>query len=442
MGPELASGSIVLAVIFIFLLFLNGVFTLVEGSLRRLRPGRLEEQAEEGSEIAKALLEERDHWDRYIRTMRFCRLICVLFLGTLIAWPLIFWLNEMVQNIYIAYGIIFLVVSFVWLLFSILIPDGIAAVRFERTAVILLWFARLIGKLFLPVTGIAHRIAAGILQAIGITPQMQEAEAHSEEELRQIVSASQRGGVIDEVEEELIDNVLDFTDRVVREIMIPRQDMVVIYLDEPLEEQLAIVKENPHTRFPLCKEDKDHVLGMLHIRDLLVEIMNTEFAKIDIQKLQREVLVIPEGMQVSELLDLMRGRQIHLAVVVDEYGGTAGLVALEDILEELVGEINDEHDADITEEIQELSDGKYELDGRVLLEDASDLLKLQFDEEPEEETIGGYLFRLLGRKPEEGDQVKVQQWQFTVIEAEGFRIHRILVSPLEPVAEAENDNEK
>lgn len=441
MGPELASWSIVLAVIFILLLFLNGVFTLVEGSLRRLRPGRLEEQAEEGSEIAEALLEERDHWDRYIRTMQLCRVICVLFLGILIAWPLISWVDEMVQNIYIAYGVIFVAVGFVWLTFSILIPDGIASVRSERTAVILLWFARLIGKLFLPLTGTAYRIAAGILKAIGITPQMQEAEAHSEEELRQIVSASQRGGVIDEVEEELIDNVLDFTDRVVREIMIPRQDMAVIYLDEPLEEQLATVKENPHTRFPLCMEDKDHVLGMLHIRDLLVEIMNTEISKIDIQKLQREVLVVPEGMQVSELLDLMRGRQIHLAVVVDEYGGTAGLVALEDILEELVGEINDEHDADITEEIQELSDGKYELDGRVMLEDVSDLLDLEFDEEPEEETIGGYLFRLLGRKPEEGDQVEVQHWQFTVIETEGFRIHRILVSPLEPVVEEENHND-
>lgn len=440
MGPELASWSIVLAVIFILLLFLNGVFTLVEGSLRRLRPGRLEEQAEEGSEIAEALLDEREHWDRYIRTMQLCRVVCVLLLGTLIALPLISWLYGMIQNIYIAYGIVFIVVGFVWLTFSILIPDGIAAVRSERTAVILLWFARLIGKLFLPLTGIAYRIAAGILKAIGITPQMQEAEAHSEEELRQLVSASQRGGVIDEVEEELIDNVLDFTDRVVREIMIPRQDMVVIYLDEPLEEQLAIVKENSHTRFPLCMEDKDHVLGMLHIRDLLVEIMNTEISKIDIQKLQREVLVIPEGMQVSELLDLMRGRQIHLAVVVDEYGGTAGLVALEDILEELVGEINDEHDADITEEIQELSDGKYELDGRVLLEDVSDLLDLEFDEEPEEETIGGYLFRLLGRKPEEGDQVDIQHWQFTVIETEGFRIHRILVSPLEPVVEEENDS--
>lgn len=414
---------------------------LVESSFRRLRPALVEEQAEEGNELAKKLLEEQPHWDRYIRMAQLCRLLCGLFWGIFIAWPLILLGVEILDNDYLAYAIVFGVLSFIWLTFAVLIPDGIAAVRSERSAVVVLWFARIMGKIFLPITGLAHQIANLVLHGMGITPQMQEAEAHSEEELRQIVSASQRGGLIDEVEEELIDNVLDFTDRLVREIMVPRQDMVVIYMDDSQEEQLKIVQENPHTRYPLCVEDKDHVVGMLHIRDLMVELMKTKASQIDVKSLQREVLVVPEGMQVSELLELMRTRQIHLAVVADEYGGTAGLVALEDILEELVGEINDEHDSDVSEEIEALPEGKYEIDGRVLLEDVEELLELEFEEKPEEETIGGYLFRLLGRKPEEKDQIKIQNWEFTVLSTEGFRIHRVLVVPLEVPSERESTEE-
>jgi len=436
MGPGLSDSTVVLAVIFVILVFLNGIFALVESSLRRLRPGLLEEQAEDGSQTAESLLAEQPRWDRYIRTAQFCRIMCVLFLAIWVAWPLTLRISEWLGNLYGAFGLVFLTISFGWLTFSVLIPDGIAAVRSERSAVILLWFSRFLGQLFLPITGFANQIAGAILRMMGITSQMQEEEAHNEEELRQIVSASQRGGQIDEVEEELIDNVLDFTDRLVREIMIPRQDMTVIYLDDPKEEQFKTIKENPHTRFPLCGEDKDHVLGMLHIRDLLEALM--ENSAVDMKSLQREVLVVPEGMAVSELLTMMRVRQIHLAVVVDEYGGTAGLVALEDILEELVGEIHDEHDSDVAEEIVPLADGSYEFDGRTLFEEVSELLRLEFEEEPEEDTIGGYLFRLLGHKPEEGNTLVIQDWQFTVTETEGFRIHRILAIPLEEEKVAED----
>jgi len=225
MGPGLSDSTVVLAVIFVILVFLNGIFALVESSLRRLRPGLLEEQAEDGSQTAESLLAEQPRWDRYIRTAQFCRIMCVLFLAIWVAWPLTLRISEWLGNLYGAFGLVFLTISFGWLTFSVLIPDGIAAVRSERSAVILLWFSRFLGQLFLPITGFANQIAGAILRMMGITSQMQEEEAHNEEELRQIVSASQRGGQIDEVEEELIDNVLDFTDRLVREIMIPRQDM-------------------------------------------------------------------------------------------------------------------------------------------------------------------------------------------------------------------------
>lgn len=442
MQPESAYWLLILAFTFILLLFINGVFILVESSLRRLRPGLLEEMASEGNEFAEKLLNEQPRWERYLRTTQYCRVLFVMVMGIFVALPLVRLLYDAIGSPFLATVIILISVAFFWLTFSILIPDGIARVKSERVAVTLLWFVRWIGWLLLPITSLANSIAEWIISKLGITREMQEEEAHSEEELRQIVSASQRGGIIDEVEEELIDNVLDFTDRLVREIIVPRQDMAVVYLDDPLEEQLKTIRTGGHTRFPLCIEDKDHIIGMLHIRDLLVELMTTSPQEVDLKSLQREILVVPEGMLVTELLNLMRTRQIHLAVVVDEYGGTAGLVALEDILEELVGEINDEHDSDILEEIVPLENGRYELDGRVILADAADLMNLQFEEEPEEDTIGGYVFRLLGHKPEEGDTVECQGWIFTVIDTEGFRILRILAAPPEqPSLEEETQDD-
>ena len=424
--PELASWFAILAVI----IFVTGIFVLIENSLRRLRPGRLEEQAEEGNEIAENLLKEQEYWERYIRTAQFIRAICVLFLGFWGVLPLEQYLSVIFENNTFSYGISLLSIAFFYLIFGLSIPDGMASVQSEKGASLFLWLIRFIGMILLPITGLANRIAQSILSGMGITPQMQEEDAHSAEELRQIISASQRSGEIDEVEEELIDNVLDFSERIVREIMIPRQDMVVIYLDDPQEEQLAVIRDRSHTRFPLCVEDKDHVLGMLHIRDLLIELMVKDAKEIDIKSLHRELLVVPEGMLVSDLLDLMRLKQIHLAIVVDEYGGTAGLVALEDILEELVGEINDEHDQDIEMEMLALPDGTYEMDGGLMMEEAQEVLALNFQEDPEEETLGGFVFRLLGEKPKIGSFIEFQNWLFTVTETENYRILRIKVRPL------------
>ena len=167
---------------------------------------------------------------------------------------------------------------------------------------------------------------------------------------------------------------------------------------------------------------------MVHIRDLTEWALNQSGKPLNFAEIQREVLVVPEGMFVSELLQMMRLRRIHMAVVADEYGGTAGLVSMEDILEELVGEINDEYDEDEIEEMKSLPDGGYDLDGKALFEDVAELLSLNI-EDPEEETIGGYVFRLLGQKPMVGDQVKVGKWDVTVTETQGFRVVRLQVLP-------------
>jgi CBS domain containing-hemolysin-like protein len=267
-----------------------------------------------------------------------------------------------------------------------------------------------------------YRAAKAILGLMGVKPASEIELAHSEEELRMIVSASQRGGVLDKMESELIDNVFDFADRVVREVMVPRQDMICVFTEDTFEENMKVVRETGHTRYPLCLDDKDHVIGMIHIRDLMDFNMSDNDVK-DFHTIMREVLVVPENMPVAQLLQLMRRKRTHLAVVADEYGGTAGLVTLEDVIEEIVGDIQDEHDEEEVEIIR-LTDGAYEFDGRVLLEDVGEILHLNL-EEHEEDTIGGYIFGVLGRGPEVGDQVNIDMYKFRVLAVTGFRVVRV-----------------
>ena len=419
-----------LGIIFLILAVINGCFVCSEWAFRHLRPGRLEEQAEEGDEDSEYLLASQSQWEFYIRTAQYGEIFCLLLAGWLGMVPLAMWLNFLMVGYFWdhwAWIPSVIGVGLVWMISS-QIAQGIAIVRAEKSALLFLLPLRWLSKLFFPLTAFSHWICQKSLRFLNLAPLSEEESAHSEEELRQIVSASQRGGVIDQVEGELIDNVLDFSDRVVREIMIPRQDMEVLYLEDSWEDQIATIREGRHTRYPLCTDDKDHVLGMVHIRDLTEWALNQSGKPLNFAEIQREVLVVPEGMFVSELLQMMRLRRIHMAVVADEYGGTAGLVSMEDILEELVGEINDEYDEDEIEEMKSLPDGGYDLDGKALFEDVAELLSLNI-EDPEEETIGGYVFRLLGQKPMVGDQVKVGKWDVTVTETQGFRVVRLQVLP-------------
>lgn len=225
----------------------------------------------------------------------------------------------------------------------------------------------------------------------------------------------------------MIGNVFDFADRVAREVMVPRQDMVCLFLDDILAENMAVVRSSHHTRYPLCMEDKDQVVGTLHVRDLLkIKPGQTTF---DLRRLMRPIVVIPEAMPVPKALHLMQQRHVQMVLVADEYGGTAGLITMEDLVEEIVGDIQDEHEAQEPPDVLQLPDGRIEFDGMVLLDDVAEQLPIVFDD-PEEDTIGGYVFGLLGRKPEIGDAVEFSGYSFKVLRTEGFRVVRVLATKL------------
>lgn len=431
----------------LLLVLLNGFFVVAEFSLVKIRKTRLEELALQGNGRAKLALKIVSSLDTYLSAIQLGITLASLALGWIgepavsaLIKPMLFsYVSSsefMLHSISIAISFTF--ITLLHVVVGELIPKSFAIQRTESMVLFAVWPLYIFHKIGYPVITLFDHTAWFFLKMMGVQPASEADLAHSEEELRMIVSASHRGGVLNQMESDLIDNVFDFADRLAREVMVPRQDIVCLFVDDSYEENLKVVRETHHTRYPLCVEDKDHIIGMIHLRDLMdLELEDNENK--DIKTIMREMLVVPEGMSVAKLLQLMRRKRMHLAVVVDEYGGTAGLVAMEDIIEEIVGDIQDEHDDVVQAEIQRLADGVYEFDGRVLFDDVAQLLNINF-EDHEEDTIGGYIFGVLGRRPEEGDQVNIGDYVFTVLQVNGFRIMRVKAMPL-PVTEEDTDGD-
>jgi len=410
---------------------------VAEFSLVKIRKTRLEELVQQGNNKAKVALKIVSSLDTYLSAIQLGITLASLALGW-IGEPAISAILEPFLFAYfpgsdlllhsISIAISFTIITLLHVVLGELIPKSFAIQRTERMVLFAVWPLYIFHKIGYPIITLFDHTAWFFLGVLGVKPATEADVAHSEEELRMIVSASHRGGVLDQMESDLLDNVFDFADRLAREVMVPRQDMVCLFIDDSYTENLKVVRESHHTRFPLCLDDKDHIMGMIHLRDLIdFDFCNVE--QRDLKSIMREILVVPEGMSVAKLLQLMRRKRIHLAVVADEYGGTAGLVAMEDIIEEIVGDIKDETDDIIQPEIQRMPDGSYEFDGRVLFDDVVELLNICL-EEPQEDTIGGYIFGLLGRRPEIGDEVNIGEYSFTVLQVTGFRIVRVHAKPL------------
>lgn len=245
---------------------------------------------------------------------------------------------------------------------------------------------------------------------------------YTEDEIRCIVEESHRSGRLNALENTLIKNSFDFFDLMARDVMIPRNEIVVFHFDEDLSEAMRrVLPKSHHTCYPVCIEDRDQIIGFIHVKDLLQGYL---FGQLSLKKINREILTVPEVMPAPALLQLMKNRRIYLAVVVDEYGGTSGLVTLNDLVEELIGEIPQPAE-NVPYEIVRQKDGTYEFDGTVILEDVSDRLEIDLAGENKSATIAGFVFSNLERIPKVGDHVDFSGWRFTVLRLSGFRIVRV-----------------
>src|SRR5216110_2304781 len=255
--------------------------------------------------------------------------------------------------------------------------------------------------------------------------------AHSEEELRLIVSESVKSAEVTPLGRELVFNVLDLRDRVVRDIMTPRGEIVYFNLEDGFEANVKKAIESRHTRFPLCRENIDNTIGLIHIKELLT-LMRAEDA--DLMKIKRDLILVPEMMPLEKLLKLFLSKHAHLALVVDEFGGTVGMVTMENVLEELVGDIQDEFDFE-KEEFRKISANEFSVDGALGLYELNELAKLEL-ESADVSTVGGYVTHLLGHLPRQGEQVNIDNYLVTVSQSDGRRVNQLHFKKLSSTAPA------
>ncbi|MGA9172946.1 MAG: hemolysin family protein [Thermoactinomyces sp.] len=412
----------------VLLVLLNGFFVAAEFAIVKVRSTRIAQIENRRGRVAQNVLA---NLDAYLSATQLGITLASLGLGWIgepavakLISPVLDYFGApewLIHTIAIAIG--FSIITFMHIVLGEMAPKSIAIRKAES---ITLWTAaplHLFYRLFKPFIFLLNRSANLALKAFGIEFNETQ-QAHTEEEIRMLIAQSHKSGVIDQTELTLFDNVFDFTERVAREVMVPRVKMECLFQNDTFEENFNIIKNSYHTRFPLCGRDKDDIQGIIHIRDVYNKL--SEGKTPNLKELARPVTVVPETMELKDILVNLQKNRVGMAIVVDEYGGTAGLVTTEDIIEEIFGEIQDEFD---NEKPQFQKQGENtSIDSRLLIEDVNEYFQINIDD-PDNDTIGGWLFSELGKVPEVGDQVPYEGWMFTVEEMDQLRISRILVSP-------------
>ena len=331
----------------LLLVLANAFFVVSEFSIVKMRRTKLEELAHSGNKRAQIALKIHHKMDTYLSAIQLGITLASLGLGWIGEPAVSKLLEAMLGDFFadnpvllhsISFGVAFSFITLMHVVLGELIPKSLAIQKTESFVLIIAYPLYLFKRTFYPFIWVFDHLTIFFLKLMGVTPSSENDLAHSEEEIKLIVNASKQGGVIDDTESEIIQNAIDFSEIFAHEIMIPRQDMKCLYLNDSYEQVMNFVRGTKHTRYPLCDRDKDNIIGMIHIRDLLENTIEKPGKEL-LSKIKRQILFVPENKSISEVLHLMMGRHIHVAIVVDEYGGTAGMLSMEDILEELVGDI-------------------------------------------------------------------------------------------------------
>ncbi len=279
-------------------------------------------------------------------------------------------------------------------------------------------------KLFYPFIWVLNGASNWMLRKSGVEPEAEHDAVHTEEEIRILVKESHKSGYIDNTELALVDNVFEFSETVAREIMIPRTELACLYADKSFEENMEIATAELRTRYPLCDPDKDNIIGFVHIKDLL----RCKDGLDDIRTIVRPLINIPESMSISTLLKMMQKKRTEIALLIDEYGGTSGLVTMEDILEELVGEIHDEFDED-RPAIEKKNETMYSVDGLLHIEEFCDYFGVEIETE-DYDTIGGWVYSQVEIPPKKNQKIQYDGYELIVDEVDHMRVARLMVRKL------------
>ena len=429
-----------------FFVLANGFFVAAEFAIVKVRSTQLTELAEQGSVRAKMARKLTRHLDAYLSATQLGITLASLALG---------WIGEpafhhIIQPIFARFGAeqfartasattAFVIISILHIVLGELAPKSIAIQKPVGTS---LWVAHVLHAFYVvtyPAIWLLNGISRKLLSAVGIEPTSEHSEAaHSPEELRLILAGSEKAGILSEENREIIEGVFQFSKRTARQIMVPRTDVVVLSTTRSIEENLETIRTTRHTRYPLCEGALDQTIGLIHVKDLLLAQLRGPGR--NLHDLKREILFVPENSTVDSLLSQFIEHKTHMAVVLDEYGGASGIVSLENITEELFGQMQDEFDRE-RPEIEPLGSGRYRVRGDYLIEDLADRLKIDVGE-PEEETVGGYVAARLGREVTPGDKVELGDLAISVLEAERFRVKWVMVVTKHPPEMVEDDTDE
>ncbi len=401
----------------VILVMINGFFVAAEFSLVSVRKTRIAEQVARGDPAAKAVQKAIADPTRFIAATQLGVTLASLGLGWIgepalahLLEPLLAWLPGQIAGAtaqIAAAGIIaFVLITIMHVVMGELMPKAIALQRPERTARLIARPTLWVQQLFRPFVWLLNGLGNFLLRLLGFNRAGEKDHLHSVEELKMLVDASEEGGVLEKQESEMLHAVFNFGDLSAHQVMVPRTEMVALDVDTPMIDVYDFAARHHHNKYPVYENDFDHVVGILHVKDLVPAMRLPPDRQPTLRQLLREPLFVPDTIGVNDLLARFRQRKQHSAILLDEYGGTAGLVTLQDIMEEIVGDVADVFEPD-EPEIQKLPDGSLRLDGLMLLTDFNDTFAVNLID-PNYETIAGYMLGQLDRIPKVGDEVEVR----------------------------------
>lgn len=424
--------SLVLGIVATLLLVLaNGFFVATEFSITRIRATQVTDLESEGKAGSRALRHAIDNLDAYLAACQLGITLASIALG-FVGKPVFEQLLEPALGPIgdAAYVVSFLfgytIVTVLHVVIGELAPKSLAIARNTRTALAISAPMRGFYLATRPLVDFFNFLGNLVLRPFGIPPARLVGHApHSEEEIRSIVAQAEDTGVIEEAEEEMLYKVFDFADKEVSDVMVPRPEVVALSIELPPDQCLEAVIDSPFTRYPVYRESLENVLGILHVRDLFSAFRNSNVEMVDIEPLLRPANLVPETKDLAAMLADFRRTGQHMAIVVDEYGGMEGIVTLEDLLEEIVGEIEDEFDLP-DESVERVGEDMVHVDGTFSIDDFNEEFGVELPVE-DYHTLAGFVFGQLGRAPGPGDIVEHDGLRFEVLEVEGSRIDRLAV---------------
>lgn len=428
------------------LIAFTGFFVAAEFAIVKVRSSRIDQLVAEGKRGALAAKKVTTNLDEYLSACQLGITVTAMGLGWLgeptiekLLHPLFEkWnLNPSISSV-LTFGLAFMLMTYLHVVVGELAPKTMAIQKAEKVTLLFAAPLMMFYKVMYPFIWVLNGSARVITGLFGLKPASEHEVAHTEEELRLILSDSYESGEINQAEYKYVNNIFEFDNRIAKEIMVPRTEIVGFYLEDSVEEHMKVIQNERYTRYPIFGEDKDDIIGMVNVKDFFIRYMTEDQKDLSsIRSYMRPIIEVMETTPIHDLLLQMQKKRIPMAVLYDEYGGTAGIVTLEDILEEIVGEIRDEYDEDEAPPIQHVNEQHIIVDGKVLISEVKDLFGLHIEED-DVDTIGGWIM-MQNHEIEEGQHVEAEGYEFKVLEKDAYQIKRVEIRKVEQEQEQEEE---